>query len=180
MKSLFFFLSAVVIVFSDGSRTAFAKAASGPRVRSGITTTVTSKFFQEYRNDILSTFEQQVKAMKMPDHHQKIDVGLVTVGLVIQKQEVKDFTFDMEKSTIEIRDGKESRPSILINIRDLNIGFTMHYNILSRPDFVRDEGDGSIRIDRMNISIKLTPYSDKGHLQFEFWDAFVEVEDYGI
>lgn len=53
------------------------------KVPSGIVTTVTSKFFKDYRESILTLFEAQMKEMRMADSTQRMDAGLATLALLI-------------------------------------------------------------------------------------------------
>ena len=61
---------------------------------------------------------------------------------------------------------------------NINANFSLFYQILSRPNLLRDEGTGSVLINNMNITFKLKPLNDNGHLQFELKDSIINVENY--
>lgn len=84
----------------------------------------------------------------------------------------------MDKSSIGMQEGSTGGAFINIEVLNVNANFSLVYHLLSRPNLVRDEGVGSIRIDNMNISLKLSPYNDDGHLQFELWDSMIQVDNY--
>lgn len=84
----------------------------------------------------------------------------------------------MDKSNIYMKENNKAQAFIDIQIMNINANFSLVYHLLSRPNLVRDEGMGSIRIDGMNISLKLSPYSNNGHLQFEIFDSLIYVDNY--
>ena len=56
----------------------------------------------------------------------------------------------------------------------------MDFNIHSQPDWIRDEGTGTITLDKFNLTMNLVPYNSEGSLQFKFTDAEVSIKDFDV
>lgn len=49
---------------------------------------------------------------------------------------------------------------------------------MSRPEFIRDKGQGYISYDNMNVSIHLIPYNKNGRIQFMFRNPAIDLQKY--
>lgn len=58
------------------------------KVKSGITVSITSEFFQEYRDDILTNFEDSINGMELPDSTQETQFSIWKVVLVTRNQKL--------------------------------------------------------------------------------------------
>lgn len=60
------------------------------------------------------------------------------------------------------------------------MNFVLDFELFSKPEWIKDKGSGIINVTNFNLSLHLEPFNKDGKLQFDFADAVIEIENYGI
>lgn len=51
---------------------------------------------------------------------------------------------------------------------------------MSRPAFIKDQGQGFITYNNMDVSIHLIPYNKDGRIQFMFRNPLIDLQDFQV
>jgi len=153
--------------------------------KSGLITTLTSEFFEEYKQDMMDVFEQTCQTLELPDTKLTQDIDLFMITMQLANQKLTEFVVNKEKSVIKIvhealEGTHQTNAYILVSIQDMSMNFDLDFNILSRPEWFSDQGTGHVTITDFDASLHLIPFSKDGKLQFNFEDAILDVFDFKI
>ena len=84
---------------------------------------------------------------------------MFTVGLKLTNMRVSDFSMDMASSSLAI-----ANETIQVHVKDVSLHFDMGFKLASEPDFVTDQGVGTIKLLNFNVTLELKPVNVDGAL----------------
>lgn len=67
-----------------------------------------------------------------------------------------------------------------MKVVDMSFSFEFNFNIDSQPNWLKDQGRGSVKVDGCSITLSLTPINRNGIMQIEFFDVKLNLRDYHI
>lgn len=107
--------------------------------------------------------EQDLNNVTLPDNTQHFEIGFMTVALAVKNQRVSAFKLDNSQSNIKIGNNS-SQPTMEVTLGNCSLDFLLDFNVLSRPEFIRDKGKGDVMVRGGNASIILKSKNDNGVL----------------
>jgi hypothetical protein len=57
-----------------------------------------------------------------------------------------------------------------------SLDFEMDFNMYSSPDWLKDKGSGVVNITDFNLTMRISPFTHKGRMQFEVSELYVNVD----
>jgi len=157
--------SALLILFLSLSA---AQSWDIPRKESGITATFTQVFFDQYRKQLISLFEQKLQEIRIEDSAPTFSFGFGKVILSLFNKRLIEFELDNQSSQLTLQ---EEKPNVKLLIKNIKLQFMLDFDLHSVPEWVKDKGTGSVNITGGDITIFLVPYQDEGKLQFSLDDV---------
>ena len=97
------------------------------------------------------------------------------MGLALTNMRVSSFLMDNENSHIAF-----VNETITVHVRDVSLYFDLDFKLASEPEFVTDQGVGSIKLLNFNVTLVMKPQNKNGMLQLNFSDAHIQIEDYTV
>ncbi|CDW78196.1 phospholipid transfer protein [Stylonychia lemnae] len=146
-----------------------------PTVRAGMTTTFTSKFFEEYRTWVMDLFEEKMQDFELADSKKQFNAGIGKVFIDLSNQKLISFDIDSDKSSIAIND---KQPYLVFKLEGIDLSFQTNFTLNSKPDWLSDSGLGKIDIKDLSIQLHLIPFAKDGKIQVDFSDSIVNITDY--
>jgi hypothetical protein len=111
-----------------------------------------------------------LNGLSLPDQTPQLYLGdsdLVTVTIPLTQQIVTGFSM----SSLSGLYLSELAPQIVFNMVGANLRFKFDYKLRSEPDWLHDNGTGSIVITGMNATFLMTPKIVNGALEMDFKPA---------
>jgi len=108
-----------------------------------------------------------LNGLSLPDQTPQLYLGdsdLVTVTIPLTRQKVTGFSM----SPLSGLYLSELAPQIVFNMVGANLEFKFDYKLRSDPDWLHDNGTGSIVITGMNATFIMTPKIIDGALEMDF------------
>jgi len=144
------------------------------KVPAGITVTLSSNYFEDYKSDLMAVFQQMIMKAQVPDKCPEITVGLLDVTLCTKNQELKSIEFFEDLTEIKI----DNQGFIKLKMVGKKAVYKMDFSIKSDPEWISDAGTGTIIVQNFTSELKLFPLNVKGKMQFNFSDAHMDVESF--
>ena len=116
----------------------------------------------------------------MIDSCNENDLETLTISLCLTNQRLSQMSIPKDNVTVYVYENVTNPENSFLKIRVINVSllFEMDFNLHSKPEWFRDQGNGSVNVKDFNISLNLQPYNQDGSLQMDFSDAIVEITDF--
>ena len=151
--------------------TVAVKCSSTETATAGFMLSLSADYFQEYKTQIMDTFRQLVLSIDLHDTCPTFDTGFVNVKMCTLNRRIKSISFKEDQTKLDISEKDHIRIIIFGN----EATFDMDFNIYSDPEWIRDQGSGSITFQEFDIGVSLIPTRVNGKLQFKFKDPIFNV-----
>ena len=113
---------------------------------------------------MLATWQELILQVKVADKCPEFQVGPLDVTMCIKDQSISELEFYREKIEFSITKAENMKFKIFGKIAKFDMGF----KIFSSPEWIRDEGTGSITVQDFNVTMQLVPESENGKLKLNF------------
>ena len=135
--------------------------------------TLTAEYFDDYKNQIMDGVEDLIMSVNQPDKCPNYDFGMMELSLCMKKMTISNLVFDKARTDVTIT----ANNFVGIKVYGKAATFMTDFNIYSTPEWIRDQGSGSITIKDFMVHVNVMPSSKDGRLQFNFIDSFMEADN---
>lgn len=91
--------------------------------------------------------------------------NIAVANLCVDKQKLTDFSIAKDPSSFSIN---HENNRLQLHVKDINLEFSMAFDLWSEPKWLMDHGEGSIKVEHAEIRLDLIPTNLDGHLQLDF------------
>lgn len=145
-------------------------------VKAGFVSTFTTKFFNTYKTLLMETIEEKMKSIKLVDNCSEESFGEFFSAFMCRTDQVlTNFEMNTAQSSLHIDDEMQA---LVLYVKGINLQLDYGFKIWSEPEWVSDEGTGSISVTDTSIKMTLKPLERDGVLQVAFSDVMIDIRDY--
>ena len=141
--------------------------------QAGLMMTLSRDYFVDYEMEIMDTFQDLLMGLDLPDTCPEYNMLVGKLKLCQMNRVVKNISFKKNQTSLNI----STKDKIQLTFLGETAEFGVDFNINSDPEWIRDQGDGSITIKNFEIRVGMTPINVDGSLQFKFDNTQVDVGD---